>query len=137
MACVVRAAVFHAFGRSHSHHRNHFLSGFGAAHHAALRQREEHRRQVPFESTVTTLANYVAVFASPATLPIFFDTFIFTVGSLAVGLPSAILLAWLLERTAIPARAWVANADSCADDDSVVVVSDRMDSIARSAHPDW
>jgi len=65
--------------------------------------------KLPFESTATTLANYVAVFTSPATLPIFFDTFIFTVGSLAVGLPAAILLAWLLERTAIPARAWVAN----------------------------
>jgi len=65
--------------------------------------------KLPFESTATTLGNYVAVFTSPATLPIFFDTFIFTVGSLAVGLPAAILLAWLLERTAIPARAWVAN----------------------------
>ena len=65
--------------------------------------------KLPFESTATTLGNYVAVFTSPATLSIFFDTFIFTVGSLAVGLPAAILLAWLLERTAIPARAWVAN----------------------------
>jgi len=65
--------------------------------------------KLPFESTATTLSNYVAVFTSPATLPIFFDTFVFTVGSLAVGLPAAILLAWLLERTAIPARAWIAN----------------------------
>lgn len=65
--------------------------------------------KLPFESTVTTLGNYVAVFTSPATLPIFLDTFIFTVGSLALGLPAAILLAWLLERTAIPARAWIAS----------------------------
>jgi iron(III) transport system permease protein len=65
--------------------------------------------KLPFESTVTTLGNYVAVFTSPATLPIFLDTFIFTAGSLAVGLPAAILLAWLLERTAIPGRAWIAN----------------------------
>jgi iron(III) transport system permease protein len=65
--------------------------------------------RLPFESTATTLGNYVAVFTSPATLPIFLDTFIFTVGSLAIGLPAAILLAWLLERTAIPARAWIAN----------------------------
>ena len=65
--------------------------------------------KLPFESTATTLGNYVAVFTSPATLPIFFDTFVFTVGSLAVGLPAAILLAWLLARTAIPARVWIAN----------------------------
>jgi iron(III) transport system permease protein len=65
--------------------------------------------KLPFESTATTLGNYVAIFTSPATLPIFLNTLIFTIGSLAVGLPAAILLAWLLERTAIPARAWVAN----------------------------
>jgi len=65
--------------------------------------------KLPFESTVTTVGNYVAVFTSPAMLPIFLDTFIFTVGSLALGLPAAILLAWLLERTAIPARAWIAS----------------------------
>ncbi len=65
--------------------------------------------KLPFESTVTTLGNYVAVFTSPATLPIFFDTFVFTVGSLAIGLPAAILLAWLLERTAMPGRGWIAN----------------------------
>ncbi|MBF8254792.1 MAG: Fe(3+)-transport system permease protein fbpB 2 [Deltaproteobacteria bacterium] len=65
--------------------------------------------KLPFESTVTTLGNYAAVFTSPSTLPIFLNTLLFTVGSLAVGLPLAILLAWLLERTAIPARAWIAN----------------------------
>jgi iron(III) transport system permease protein len=42
-------------------------------------------------------------------LPIFFNTLLFTAGSLAVGLPLAILLAWLLERTAIPGRVWIAN----------------------------
>jgi iron(III) transport system permease protein len=65
--------------------------------------------KLPFESSVTTLANYAVVFTSPSTLPIFFNTFLFTVGSLAVGLPPAILLAWLLERSAIPGRAWFAN----------------------------
>ena len=43
--------------------------------------------KLPFESTVTTLGNYAAVFTSPATLPIFLNTFVFTAGSLAVGLP--------------------------------------------------
>jgi iron(III) transport system permease protein len=65
--------------------------------------------KLPFESTVTTLGNYTAVFTSPSTLPIFFNTLLFTAGSLAVGLPLAILLAWLLERTAIPGRVWIAN----------------------------
>jgi iron(III) transport system permease protein len=65
--------------------------------------------KLPFESTATTLANYAAVFTSPSTLPIFLNTFLFTAGSLAVGLPLAILLAWLLERSAIPGRAWFAN----------------------------
>ena len=65
--------------------------------------------KLPFESTVTTLGNYAAVFTSPATLPIFLNTFVFTAGSLAVGLPLAIFLAWLVERTAIPARAWIGN----------------------------
>ena len=66
--------------------------------------------KLPFESTVTTLGNYTAVFTNPAMLPIFLDTFLFTAGSLAVGLPLAILLAWLLERSAIPWRAWIAIA---------------------------
>jgi len=66
--------------------------------------------KLPFESTVTSLANYAAIFTNPAMLPIFLDTFLFTAGSLAVGLPVAIVLAWLLERTAIRGRAWIANA---------------------------
>jgi iron(III) transport system permease protein len=42
-------------------------------------------------------------------LPIFWNTVLFTVGSLAVGLPLAITLAWLLERTAIPGRGWIST----------------------------
>ena len=64
--------------------------------------------KLPFESTVTTISNYTDVLTSPSTLPIFFNTFFFTAGSLAVGLPLAILMAWLLERTAMPARRWIA-----------------------------
>ena len=64
--------------------------------------------KLPFEATGMTLANYATVLTSPATLPIFVNTFFFTAGSLAVGLPLAILMAWLLERTAIPARRWIA-----------------------------
>lgn len=75
--------------------------------YASVRSTED---KLPFESTVTSLGNYAAVFTSPSMLPIFLDTFLFTAGSLAVGLPAAIVLAWLLERTAIPGRAWIANA---------------------------
>ena len=74
--------------------------------YASVRSTED---KLPFESTVTSLANYVAVFTSPSLAPIFLDTFLFTLGSLAVGLPIAITLAWLLERTSIPGRAWIAN----------------------------
>jgi iron(III) transport system permease protein len=66
--------------------------------------------KLPFESTVATLGNYVLIFTSPSMVPIFFDTLLFTAGSLMLGLPAAILLAWLVERTAIPGRAWIANA---------------------------
>jgi iron(III) transport system permease protein len=75
--------------------------------YASVRSTED---KLPFESTVTSLGNYVAVFTSPSMAAIFLDTFLFTAGSLAVGLPVAILLAWLLERTAIRGRAWIAGA---------------------------
>ena len=74
--------------------------------YASIKSTED---KLPFESTATTLGNYTAVFTSPATLPIFLNTLLFTAGSLAIGLPLAILLAWLVERTAIPARAWIGN----------------------------
>jgi iron(III) transport system permease protein len=62
--------------------------------------------KLPFESATTTLANYALVFSTPSILPIFWNTLLFTIGSLAVGLPLAIALAWLLERTAVPGRGW-------------------------------
>src|ERR1700746_4030474 len=57
--------------------------------------------KLPFETTATTLANYALVFTSPATPPLLINTFLFTAGSLLVGLPLAIAFAWLFERTAI------------------------------------
>src|SRR4029453_14365025 len=74
--------------------------------YASVRSTED---KLPFESTVTTLSNYTAVLTNPSTLPIFLNTFLFTAGSLAVGLPLAVFMAWLLERTAIPARRWIAT----------------------------
>ena len=65
--------------------------------------------KLPFETTATTLANYALVFSSPATLPLLLNTLLFTLGSLAIGLPLAIIFAWLLERTAVPGRTWIAS----------------------------
>lgn len=64
--------------------------------------------KLPFESTVTTLANYAVIFTSPAIPPIVWNTLLFTAGSLAVGLPLAITFAWLIERTSMPGRRWIA-----------------------------
>src|SRR5262249_58601266 len=44
-----------------------------------------------------------------ATLPLLLNTLLFTLGSLAIGLPLAIIFAWLLERTAVPGRAWIVS----------------------------
>ena len=73
--------------------------------YASIKSTED---KLPFEATGVTLGNYITVFTNPATLPIFVNTLLFTAGSLAVGLPLAVLMAWLLERTAIPARRWIA-----------------------------
>ena len=47
--------------------------------------------KLPFEVTGVTLGNYATVLTNPASVPIFVNTLLFTVGSLAVGLPLAIL----------------------------------------------
>jgi ABC-type sugar transport system permease subunit len=39
-----------------------------------------------------TLANYITVLTSSSTLPIFLNTFYFPAGSLAIGLPLAVLM---------------------------------------------
>jgi iron(III) transport system permease protein len=74
--------------------------------YASIKSTED---KLPFETTTTTLANYVLVLSSPATLPLLVNTFLFAVGSLAIGLPLAISFAWLLERSAIPGRTWIAS----------------------------
>ena len=74
--------------------------------YASIKSTED---KLPFETTATTLANYALVFSSPATLPLLLNTLLFTLGSLAIGLPLAIIFAWLLERTAVPGRTWIAS----------------------------
>ena len=74
--------------------------------YASIRSTED---KLPFESTTTTLANYALVLGSPATLPILWNTLLFTAGSVAIGLPLALSFAWLLERTELPGRFWIGN----------------------------
>ena len=59
---------------------------------------------LPIEKTPFTLANYVSAFSDPNTYALFGNTFLFTVGSLAIGTPIALFFAWLIERTNIPYR---------------------------------
>ena len=90
--------------------------------------------KLPFESTATTLANYAAVFTSPATLPIFLNTLLFTAGSLG-GWTAGGDSPGLAGGTDRHSGARVDRQfDSRADDDAVAAVGDRMDPIARSAH---
>ncbi|MEX2490217.1 MAG: iron ABC transporter permease [Nitrospirales bacterium] len=51
-----------------------------------------------------TLANYQGVFGSASTYRIILNTLIYAVGSIAMGLPIALTLAWLMERTDMPGR---------------------------------
>ena len=85
--------------------------------------------KLPFESTVMTLSNYAVVLTSPSTLPIFLNTFLFTVGSLAVGLPLAILWLGFGAHGDSGARL-VRHIDPRADDNSVAAFGDRLDSAA-------
>jgi iron(III) transport system permease protein len=75
--------------------------------YASVRSTED---KLPFEATATTLSNYVLIFTSPATLPILLNTLLFAAGSLAIGLPLAIAFAWLMERTDVPGRGWIAGS---------------------------
>ena len=78
--------------------------------YASIKSTED---KLPFETTATTLANYALVFSSPATLPLLLNTFLFTPGSLAIGLPLAIIFAWLLERTESPGGPGSRVSSSC------------------------
>lgn len=50
------------------------------------------------------LANYIRVLANPSTYGLLATTFVFTAGSLAIGVFMAVVLAWFVERTDIPFR---------------------------------
>lgn len=59
---------------------------------------------LPFEPGALTLENYRQVFLDPATWTLLVNTFVFAVGSLALGMSVALLLGWLVERSDIPCR---------------------------------
>jgi iron(III) transport system permease protein len=57
---------------------------------------------LPFENVPFTLGNYAHLVFDPATYPVLLTTFIFVVGSLAIGMAIAVPFSWLLERSDLP-----------------------------------
>jgi iron(III) transport system permease protein len=60
------------------------------------------RTGFPGEGGPLTLANFVAVYSSPATYQILLNTLLFAAGTVVVALVFAVPLVWLLNRTDIP-----------------------------------
>jgi len=54
-----------------------------------------------------TLDNYRDVYTDPSFVELLFNTLAFVIGSSAIALVLGILLAWLVERTDLPAKKWV------------------------------
>lgn len=54
-----------------------------------------------------TLDNYRVVWGNPATHAVFANTMIYACGAIAIGVPMAISLAYLVERTNIPCKIWI------------------------------
>ncbi|MGH7035314.1 MAG: ABC transporter permease [Stellaceae bacterium] len=57
-------------------------------------------------STIS-LANYAAIWLDPQTYRLLLNTTVFVVGATALGIALAALLAWLVERTNVPGKAWL------------------------------
>jgi iron(III) transport system permease protein len=54
-----------------------------------------------------TLDNYRVVWGSPATHAVFANTMIYAFGAISIGVPLAVALAFLVERTNIPCKIWI------------------------------
>jgi iron(III) transport system permease protein len=54
-----------------------------------------------------TLDNYRVVWGSPATHAVFANTMIYAFGAIAIGVPLAVALAFLVERTNVPCKIWI------------------------------
>jgi iron(III) transport system permease protein len=59
---------------------------------------------LPFEQLTFSLDNYISVLTNPLTYSLLGNTVVFTVGSILVGITTAVFLAWVLERTNFPGR---------------------------------
>jgi iron(III) transport system permease protein len=57
-----------------------------------------------------TLDNYRVVWGSPATHAVFANTVIYALGAISIGVPLAVALAFLVERTNIPGKVWIFSA---------------------------
>jgi iron(III) transport system permease protein len=65
--------------------------------------------QLPTDISLTNLGvgNYVQVWSDPETWKLFYNTGIYVAGATAIGLSLAASLAWLVERSNIPGKAWI------------------------------
>jgi iron(III) transport system permease protein len=61
-------------------------------------------RGAPGDFSEFTFANYVRAYGSPALFELFYNSFVFAAGSVLLALPTAVLFAWLIERTNTPLR---------------------------------
>ena len=60
-----------------------------------------------FSFASLSLSNYAKVWRDPGTYAVFSNTLLFACGSTALGVVIAASLAWLVERTDMPAKIWV------------------------------
>lgn len=65
--------------------------------------------QIPTDLSIfdLTLKNYAEVWLDPSTYALFGNTIIYVIGSTAIGISVAGLLAWLVERTNMPGKIWI------------------------------
>ena len=57
---------------------------------------------LPFDSSALTVAHYVEVYFNPSTYRLLFNTLVYALSSLGLGLCIALVIAWLVERTDLP-----------------------------------
>jgi iron(III) transport system permease protein len=60
-----------------------------------------------FDLAALSLDNYREVWASPATRAVFANTMIYALGAISIGVPLAVALAFLVERTNLPGKLWI------------------------------
>jgi iron(III) transport system permease protein len=61
-------------------------------------------RSMPLETLDVTLLNYVQLFSSPRTLILVWNTAVYALSSMAIGVAIATAIAWCIERTDMPGR---------------------------------